>query len=131
MPLYGHELSAAITPLEAQLGRFVKLDKPGGFIGRDALAQQKAQGVPRKRVGLELLDRGIAREGAPVYAGDACIGQVTSGTVPPTLGKALCMALLASPHAAPGAQVQVEVRGRRLAARLIPMPFYKRSTKTI
>lgn len=126
MPLYGHELTAQISPLEAGLGRFVKLDKAEGFIGRDALRMQKEQGLTRKRVGLELKDRGIAREGAPVFQGDRNIGAVTSGTFTPYLERSIAMALVPPAAAGESTELFVEVRGRRIAAQVIKLPFYKR-----
>lgn len=125
MPLYGHELTAEITPLEAVLGRFVKLDK-AGFIGREALLAQKEAGLMRKRVGLELLDRGIAREGATVLAGEQAVGHVTSGTMAPWLNRTIAMALVPPAMAAEGTELQVDVRGRRIPAKVVKLPFYKR-----
>ena len=113
MPLYGHELTADITPLEAGLGRYVKLDKPE-FIGREALAKQKAEGLKRRRCGLEIQDRGIAREGAPVLINGEAVGFVTSGTMAPWLGRPIAMAMIATEHAVAGNTVDVDVRGRML-----------------
>ncbi|MBP3730075.1 MAG: glycine cleavage system aminomethyltransferase GcvT [Mailhella sp.] len=124
MPLYGHELSENITPLECGLQFAVKLDKPE-FIGKEALLKQ---GDPQRvRVGIEMKGRGIAREHQPVFAGDRQIGQTTSGTHAPLLGKAIAMALVDAGHSAPGTPVDVEIRGKRIAAEIVPMPFYKRS----
>ncbi|MHB1454018.1 MAG: glycine cleavage system aminomethyltransferase GcvT [Saccharofermentanales bacterium] len=124
MPLYGHELSDDITPFEAGLGRYVHLEKTH-FIGRQALAER---GAPdRIRVGLELTDRGIAREHADVFIGDARIGVTTSGTFCPFLNKAVAMALVGSAQAGqPGTDVEIDVRGRRLKATTVALPFYKR-----
>lgn len=125
MPLYGHELSASITPLEAGLDRYICFDKPD-FIGREALLRQREAGVPRRRVGVVLDDRGIAREGARLFDGDRPVGVVTSGTQSPTLRKAVAMAL-AEPGLSPeGQSIKVEIRGRRLAAETVPLPFYER-----
>lgn len=121
MPLYGHELSSDITPAETGLSMFIKLDKPD-FIGKAALEKEPA----RKRVGLLLTDRGIAREGASVYSGDKQIGHVTSGTHLPTLGRAAAMAIIDTEYAALGESVSIDVRGRRLNAEIINLPFYKR-----
>jgi aminomethyltransferase len=124
MPLYGHELSADITPLEAGLGYFVKLDKPD-FIGRDALIER---GTPtRKRMGLRVAGRGIAREGCTVYVGGKEIGFTTSGTLVPYLGYAVAMALLNTADVGLGDAVEIDVRGRRLGAKIVPLPFYKRA----
>lgn len=130
MPLYGHELSQDISPLETGLGRFVKLDKPD-FIGREALVKQKAEGLKRRRCGLEILDRGIAREGAPVLLRGEQIGFVTSGTMAPWLGKPIAMAMLAAEHAVAGNTVEVDVRGRALQALIVKLPFYKRQEEKL
>ncbi|MGD9559768.1 MAG: glycine cleavage system aminomethyltransferase GcvT [Oscillospiraceae bacterium] len=123
MPLYGHEMDEDITPLEAGLGGFVKLAKPD-FIGRAALA---AAPPARRRAGLQMTGRGIAREGAEVFGpGGQKVGQVTSGTQLPYVGFAGAMALLQLEHTAPGTQLEVDVRGRRVAAQVVEMPFYKR-----
>ncbi|MPL95169.1 Aminomethyltransferase [bioreactor metagenome] len=124
MPLYGHELSNDINPYEAVLDVFVKPGKPD-FIGKAAL--EKAKPVARRRVGLEMTGRGIAREGCPVYNGKTLIGRVTSGTFCPYLGKAVAMALLDADHQQLGSAVTVDVRGRSVEAKVIPLPFYKRA----
>ena len=124
MPLYGHEMDEVISPLEAGLDLGVKLTKEE-FIGRDALI---AAGDPKRtRVGLVATGRGIIREHQQVYIGDRLIGQTTSGTHAPLLGKAIAMALVGVEDAAVGTAVEVDVRGRRVAAEIIPLPFYKRS----
>lgn len=123
MPLYGHEMDETITPLEAGLDFGVKLNKEE-FIGHDALV---AAGAPKRvRVGLEVTGRGIIREHQDVYIGDEKIGVSTSGTHCPYLGKAIAMALVAASHAEVGTKVEAEVRGRRVAAEIIPLPFYTR-----
>lgn len=128
LPLYGQELSAAISPLEASLGFFVKLDK-GDFIGREALLKQKEQGVPRKLVGVEMIDRGIPRSHYPVYADGRRIGEVTTGTQSPTLKQNLGLALIDASYSKPGTEVWVEIREKQLKAVVVKTPFYKRSTK--
>ena len=120
MPLYGHELSADITPDEAGLSSFIKLDKPD-FIGKQALAKPRG----RKRIGLRLTERGIAREGAKVLADGQEIGVVTSGTLSPTLGEAIAMALVPADFDA--RELIVEVRGKGIGAEAAGLPFYKRS----
>lgn len=120
MPLYGHELSADITPKEAGLGFAVKLGKKE-FVGRDALDKPRL----RKRIGLKLIDRGIVREGAKVFAGSAEVGTVTSGTMSPTLEAAIALALV--PSGLDEDVVCVEVRGKKLKAEVIRLPFYKAS----
>lgn len=122
LALYGHELSPEISPLEAGLGWIVKLDK-GDFVGRDALFAQKENGVPRRWVGLRMLDRGIPREHYPVYAGERQIGVVTSGTMSPSLKVGIGLALVETPYAKLDGEVEVGVRGRRLKAKLVRTPF--------
>jgi aminomethyltransferase len=126
MALYGHELDRTTTPWEAGIGWVVKLDK-GDFVGRDALVAQKEAGVTRKLVGFEVEGRGIARQGHAVLAGGGETGVVTSGTFSPTFEKALGMAYVGVDHAATGSALEIDVRGRRVPARVVEMPFYKRS----
>lgn len=128
LPLYGQELSSSITPLEAGLGMFVKLDK-GPFIGRDALLQQQQNGVPRKLVGIEMVERGIPRTHYPVWSGQQQIGAVTTGTQSPTLKKNVGLALVATQYSALGTELDVEIRGKRVKAVVVSTPFYKRQTK--
>ena len=124
MPLYGHEMDETVTPLEAGLGFAVKLGKDE-FIGKDALV---AAGDPKRvRVGLSVTGRGIIREEQDVYIGDERIGVTTSGTHCPYLKHAIGMALVGADHSALGTQVEVDVRGRRVPAEVVAMPFYKRS----
>jgi len=126
LPLYGQELSADITPLEAGLGFFVKLDK-GDFIGRGALARQKEEGPPRKLAGIEMIDRGIPRTHYSVHDAEGRkIGEVTSGTQSPTLKKNVGLALIERGFAEPGTEVWVDVRGKLLKAQVVKTPFYKR-----
>ena len=124
MALYGNDIDDTVTPLEADLGWIVKMGK-GDFVGRDVLAAQKQAGVPRKLVGFEMVDRGIARHGyaAKTPAGP---GLVTSGTHSPTLGKPIGLALVPAAASAVGTELEVDIRGRGAAARVVPTPFYKR-----
>jgi aminomethyltransferase len=126
MALYGHELDEGTTPFHAGLEWVVKLDK-GDFVGRDALLEQRRQGVERRLVGFEVTGRGIARQGHPILHRGEPVGAVTSGTWSPTLEKALGMAFVATPHAGQGGQLEVEVRGRALPLQLTGLPFYKRA----
>ena len=126
LPLYGHELSAEITPVEAGIGMFVKVDKEADFNGKAALAEQKKNGPPRRVAGFVMIDRGIARADYPVFAGDKQIGKVTTGSVAPTVGKNLGLALVDKDYVQKGQQIFVEIRGKRLAAEVIAKPFYKR-----
>jgi aminomethyltransferase len=127
LPLYGQELSQSISPLEAGIGFAVKLNKEADFIGKEALKKQKEQGLFRKLVGLEMIDRGIPRHGYPVFKDDTQIGEVTTGTQSPTLKKNIGLALIQSAYTEPDAEVEVEIRGKRLKAKVIPTPFYKRN----
>jgi aminomethyltransferase len=124
MALYGNDIDDTVTPWEADLGWIVKMNK-GDFMGRDALAAQKAAGVPRKLVGFEMVDRGIARHGYPAKT-SAGPGVVTSGTHSPTLGKPIGLALIPTAATAVGTEFEVEIRGRAAGARIVPTPFYKR-----
>ncbi len=130
MSLYGHEISEDINVLEAGLDRFLKLDK-GDFIGRDALlAVQNAGGPKRKVIGLEMIERGIARDTYCVYSLEGeCIGVVTSGSPAPFLKTNVAMALVPTEVANSGVDVLVDVRGNRARARQVPLPFYKRPRK--
>jgi aminomethyltransferase len=120
LPLYGHELDDATSPLEAGLQRFVKLDA-GGFLGAEALAQQAADGVAKQLVGFELSERGVARADHPLLdASGARVGRVTSGAPSPTLGTCIGLGYV------PGAELGVEIRGRRVRARIVATPFYRR-----
>jgi aminomethyltransferase len=124
-PLYGHELDDTTTPLEAGLEWVVKLTK-GPFIGREALLQQKEQGISRKLVGLELLEPGIARHGHVLSKNGISVGRVTSGTKSPTLGKSIALAYVAREETGLNNSMQVEIRGRKIATRIVPLPFYRR-----
>lgn len=125
LALYGNELSAGITPIEAGIGFAVKPEK-GDFIGREVLARQKSEGPPRKLVGLEMIERGIPRSHYPVWVGEKEIGEVTSGTQSPTLKKNVGLALLRAEYAELGQEVDVEIRGKRVAATIVKTPFYQR-----
>jgi aminomethyltransferase len=126
MRLYGNDIDDTTTVLEAGLGWTVGWTK-ADFIGADALRRQKAEGVTRKLVGFEMLDRGIARHGYAVFAGSDSIGMVTSGTQTPFLKKAIGMAYVPLQHAVAGTELDVDVRGRRARARVVSMPFYRRT----
>ncbi len=128
MALYGHEIDETTTLLEANLGWICKLAK-GDFIGRDALARQKEEGLKRKLVGFEVTERGIARDGHNVLIDGEVVGQVTSGSPAPFLKKNIGMAYVPVEHAGVGREIQIDVRGRAVAARIVPMPFYKREKK--
>ncbi|PSR24137.1 MAG: glycine cleavage system protein T [Sulfobacillus acidophilus] len=127
LPLYEHELTAEITPLEAGLSPFIKWDK-GDFVGKAALARQKANGLKRRSVGLRL-EGGIARAGYDVVAerGAKPIGRVTSGTKSPTLGYPIALALIDTAFASVGTSLYVRIRGRDILATVVKTPFYRRS----
>ena len=128
--LYGHELDETTTPLEAGLGWIVKLDK-GDFVGRDALAKQKAEGIRKKLVGFEVEGSGIARAGQTIHRpGDAApVGTVTSGTMSPTLRKPIGLGYVPPDLAAVGTALEVDVRGRRVPIRVVKTPFVPSHTK--
>lgn len=123
LPLYGHELDDNITPLEAGLGFAVKMNKEN-FIGRQGIIDR---GEPlRSRVGLKITGRGIARENCPVFFDDKEIGRTTSGTHAPYLGYPIAMALVDPKYGKVGTDLLVEIRGKRIPAEIVPLPFYKR-----
>ncbi|HEX3578171.1 MAG TPA: glycine cleavage system aminomethyltransferase GcvT [Thermoanaerobaculia bacterium] len=126
MALYGNDIDETTTPLEADLGWIVKVDK-GDFFGRDVLQREKSEGPRRKLVGFEMVDRGIGRHGYPVVDGSEEIGVVTSGTHSPTLKKAIGLAYLPLDKSAPGTEFMVMIRGKETRARVVPTPFYKRA----
>lgn len=124
MMLFGHEMGETVTPFEVPYGWITDLDKE--FIGRAALKKQKEEGVRRKLIGFELVDRGIARQGYSVLAAREKIGEVTSGTFSPTLGKAIGLAFVPVRFKDPGTEIGIEIRGRRVRARVVALPFYRR-----
>ena len=125
MRLYGNDMDEHTTVLEADLGWIVGWKK-AEFIGADVLRRQRAEGVPRKLIGFEVLDRGIARHGHEVFVNGERAGVVTSGTQTPFLKKSIGMAYLPAAAATAGTEFEIDVRGRRLKAQVVPMPFYKR-----
>ena len=123
MPLYGHEMDETITPLETGLDYGVKMNKED-FIGKKALQEK---GEPKIcRVGLRIIDKGVLREHQDVYVGEEKIGHTTSGTYSPLFKTSIAMALIDKKHSSVGQIVEVDVRGRRLKAEIVEMPFYKR-----
>ncbi|HYY19838.1 MAG TPA: glycine cleavage system aminomethyltransferase GcvT [Streptosporangiaceae bacterium] len=128
MPLYGNELGPDMTPFEAGLGRVVKFDKPGEFVGREALAARAASGPLRRLAGLTIQSRRIARHGYPVLAdGEAC-GTVTSGAPSPTLGVPIAMAYLEPGADGDDHELAVGIRGTQVPVQLTDLPFYRRRT---
>lgn len=130
MPLYGHELSTSLTPFDAGLGRVVKFEKKGDFVGRQALTEAAAKAganPPRVLVGLVAEGRRVPRAGYAVVADGAVIGEVTSGAPSPTLGKPIAMAYVDAAHSAPGTPgVGVDIRGTHEPYEVVALPFYKR-----
>jgi aminomethyltransferase len=126
MPLYGHELDETTSPLEAGLGRFVKLEA-GGFIGAEAIAQRRDAGLRCSLVGFELEGRGVARAGYDVAHDGRKVGRVTSGAPSPTLGKSIGLAYVPPEFRSPGTAFDVVVRGRGIPARVVETPFVKAS----
>jgi aminomethyltransferase len=126
MRLYGNDIDETTTALEADLGWIIGWQKDD-FLGATVLRQQKANGVSRKIVGFEVLERGIARHGYEAFVGGEKAGVVTSGTQTPYLKKAIGMAYLPAADGAVDSEFDIDIRGRRTRARVVPMPFYKRS----
>ena len=125
MALYGNDIDETTTLLEANLGWICKLNK-GEFIGRERLAQQKEEGVRRRLVGFEMTERGIARDHQDVLINGERLGQVTSGSPAPYLKKNIGLAYVPIEYAREGQEIQIDVRGRAVGARIVPTPFYKR-----
>jgi aminomethyltransferase len=125
-PLYGHELDESTTPLEAGLEWVTKLSKPA-FIGREVIVKQKTDGVRRKLVGLELLQPGIARGDYQLLKNGGNVGHVTSGTMSPTLGKAIALGYVSNEESGLDNVIDVEIRRRRVPTKIVPIPFYRRN----
>jgi aminomethyltransferase len=124
--LYGNDIDATSTPLEAGLQRLVRFDK-GAFTGDEALRRQQEQGITKQLVGLKMDVPGVPRHGYPLWSGERHIGVVTSGTQSPTLGVGIALGYVPLTHAAVDAALEVEIRGKRAPARVTPLPFYTRS----
>src|SRR5205814_5904802 len=128
-PLYGHELDPQTTPIEAGLGFFVALDK-GDFVGRAVLAEQKETGVSKKCVAFEMTDRSPPpRPHYPIWIGGADakpVGEVVSGTQSPSLGIGICLGYVPPAFAKPGTPIEIEIRGKRAAAVVVPKPIYRK-----
>lgn len=127
MALYGNDIDDTVTPLEANLGWITKLAK-GDFVGRDALVRQKQAGVPRKLVGFTFADRAIPRHGYPVFCDGVPSGAVCSGTMSPSLGIGIGTCYLPASRAAEGTTFEVEIRGKRVPATVVKLPFYKQGS---
>jgi aminomethyltransferase len=125
MALYGHEIDETTTLLEANLGWICKLDK-GDFTGRERLARQKQEGIKQRLIGFEMVERGIARDAMDVLISDERVGRVTSGSPAPFLKKNIGLAYVPTEHAQEGREIQIDVRGRIVGAKIVKTPFYKR-----
>jgi aminomethyltransferase len=125
LPLYGHDLTPAVSTIGADLGFAIQKRRreEGGFIGHGRVMKELADGPGSKRVGLKIEGRLPAREGAPIYAGGAQVGEVTSGGFAPTVGAPIAMGWVSLPHSALDTALEIEVRGKRIAATVAPMPF--------
>jgi aminomethyltransferase len=128
LPLYGNELSKDVSPLEAGIGMFVKLGKEG-FIGKEALAKQKEEGLKRKTVGFEMIDKGIPRHEYPVLKDGQVIGHVTTGYQAPTVGKTIGLALIDAAHGEMGSEFEIQVRKKTAKAKIISKRFYQKNYK--
>ncbi len=128
LPLYGDELSADITPIEASLSMFVKLDKPE-FIGKEALAKQKAEGVKHRIVGIELEGNAIPRHGYPVEADGKVIGEVTTGYRSISTGKSVAMAMVDKPYDKLGTPVEIRIRKKTFPGKVVKKRFYDKNYK--
>lgn len=126
LPLYGQELSKDITPLEAGINFVVKLNKNVDFNGKPTLQAQKEQGVPRKSIGIEMIDKGVPRHGYKVFKGEEEIGEVTTGTQLPGSKRNVGLALIKSEYAELGEELEISIRNRRLKVKTVETPFYKR-----
>jgi len=126
--LYGHDMDESTTPLEAGLGWVVKLSK-GEFVGREALERQKREGLKRKLVGFEVLDRAPARDGYSIVVGGQKVGEVSSGSPAPFLNKNIGLAYLPIEHCSVGTHISIVIRGREVPARVVETPFYRRDRK--
>ena len=131
MGLYGQDMDDETTPLEAGLGWLVHLDTKGDFIGRSVLEEQKSAGVTKRLVGLEMTGRGIARHDYPVLLGGEVVGKVTSGTLSPTLGKAIALAYLPKALGKVGQELEIEIRSKTYPAVVVKKPFYRSPTRPV
>jgi aminomethyltransferase len=125
MCLYGQDIDETTTPLEAGLGWLVHLDKTEDFIGREVLEQQKHSGVQRRLVGLQMEGRYIARHDYPIIFGEEKVGEVTSGTLAPTVEKAIALAYVPKSLSKIGQELEVEIRGKTYPAVVVKKPFYR------
>ena len=125
LSLYSQDIDETTTPIEAGLGWLVHLDSKGDFIGREVLAKQKAEGVARRLVGLEMQGRGIARHDYPIFSEGQEVGIVTSGTLSPTLGKAVALGYVPKSLSKVGQTLEIDIRGKKYPAEVVKKPFYR------
>ena len=130
LPLYGNELTATNTPLEAGFGFFVKLGVEADFIGKEALKKQKEEGLTRKVVGFEMIDKGIPRSGYPVEVDGKEIGYVTTGYAAPTVGKTIGLAMLDMDYTELGTEIEIAIRKKRAKAKVVSRKFLERQNKS-
>ncbi|OPX29289.1 MAG: glycine cleavage system protein T [Gemmatimonadaceae bacterium 4484_173] len=128
-PLYGNDIDHSTTPIEAKLGWVVKLKTDKPFIAREVLEQQKAEKPGRYLAGMEVTGRGIPRHGTPLYSGDRKVGIVTSGTIAPALGKAVCLGYVERGFQKRGSELEAEVRGKRISVKVVKLPFYTQGSR--
>jgi aminomethyltransferase len=128
-PLYGNDISEKTTPLEAGLGWVTKFDK-GNFMGRDSLLKQKEGGLKRKLVGFEMTDKGIPRSHYSIFKGAEQVGEVTSGTMSPSLNKAIGVGYVKTEISDIGNEIEIDIRGNKQKAKIVETPFYRRDVKT-
>ena len=131
MALYGQDIDETTTPLEAGLGWLVHLNTKGDFIGRSVLEQQKSTGVPRRLVGLQMQGRNIARHGYQVLSAGEVVGEITSGTLSPTLGYPVALAYVPAALSQSGQQLQVEIRGKAYPGVVVKRPFYRSKSRLV
>ena len=131
MALYGQDIDETTSPLEGGLGWLVHLDTKGDFIGRDVLEQQKVAGIPQRLVGLQMQGRNIARHGYQVLSQGHVVGEITSGTLSPTLGYPVALAYVPTQLATVGQQLEVEIRGKVYPAIVVKKPFYRRQSPRV
>ena len=130
LPLYGNDIDDTVTPYEAGLGFIVKLDKGAPFTGLDALKRQKLEGIKRRLVGFTVLEpKAVARHGYPVFLDGKQVDVVRSGTVTPTINAAVGTTYLPVEHAKPGTKFEIDVRGKRVPAEAVRLPFVPHRTK--
>ena len=122
--LYGNDMDTTTNPYEVGLGRFVDLDK-GDFVGKETLARVKVEGVSRRLAGFEMVGRGVPRHGFSIIQENEAVGQVTSGGFSPTLNKNIGLGFVPSPSAKKGTELSIDIRGRRVEAKVVPLPFYR------